>query len=148
MNVYNTSCEILFKLLFTEDITSECDFSSYSSDMISVVINPENALTPEINLMIHGKGCIIEFYSDNSFILYGRDICGGNRVPNKQMMKSVLNAIINKCSTIMTIREFIELAVCKVIDTKSELIGSCLDLSLGKLTTRTLFDLLDLNVKC
>lgn len=142
VNIYNTSGEVPFDLLFTKDITNECNFKSKSSDMISAVINPENAIAPKLNLKVHESEDVIGFYKDKSFILYGGDICGGHRIPNKQLMQNVLNTSIAKCDSMMTIKEFIELAGGTVTHELSKEIS--VDLSPSKLTSTTLFDVLEL----
>lgn len=142
VNIYNTTGEVPFDLLFTKDVTNECDFKSKSDDMISAVINPENAIAPKLNLKVHEKEEVIGFYKDNSFVLYGGDICGGHRVPNKQLMQNVLNASIKKCDSMMTIKEFIELAGGTVIHEFSKEIS--VDLSPSKVTSTTLFNILEL----
>lgn len=142
VNIYNTSGEVPFDLLFTKDITNECNFKSKSSDMISAVINPKNAIAPKLNLKVHESEDVIGFYKDKSFILYGGDICGGHRIPNKQLMQNVLNTSIAKCDSMMTIKEFIELAGGTVTHELSKEIS--VDLSPSKLTSTTLFDVLEL----
>ena len=142
VNIYNTSGEVPFDLLFTKDVTNECNFKSKSNDMISAVINPKNAIAPKLNLKVHEKEEVIGFYKDKSFIVYGGDICGGHRVPNKQFMQNVLNASLAKCDSMMTIREFIELAGGKVTSEFSKDLS--VDLSPSMLTSTTLFDVLDL----
>ena len=141
-NIYNTSGEVPFDLLFTKDITDECDFKSKSNNMVSAVINPENAIAPKLNLKVHEKEEVIGFYKDKSFVLYGGDICGGHRIPNKQFMQNVLNASIAKCDSMMTMKEFIELAGGTVTHEFSKEIS--VDLSPSKLTSTTLFDVLEL----
>lgn len=141
VNIYNISGEVPFDLLFTKDITNECAFSR-SKDMISAVINPNNAIAPKLNLKVHEKEEVIGFYKDKSFTLYGGDICGGYRIPNKQFMQNVLNASIAKCNPMMTIKEFIELAGGTVIHEFSKDVS--VDLSPSKLTATTLFDVLEL----
>ena len=142
VNIYNTSGEVPFDLLFTKDITNECNFKSKSDDMISAVINPKNAIAPKLNLKVHESEDVIGFYKDKSFILYGGDICGGHRIPNKQLMQNVLNTSIAKCDSMMTIKEFIELAGGTVTHEFSKDVS--VDLSPSKLTSTTLFDVLEL----
>lgn len=142
VNIYNTSGEVPFDLLFTKDIINECNFKSKSKDMISAVINPKNAIAPKLNLKVHESEDVIGFYKDKSFILYGGDICGGHRIPNKQFMQNVLNTSIAKCDSIMTIKEFIELAGGTVTHEFSKDVS--VDLSPSKLTSTTLFDVLEL----
>ena len=144
VNIYNVSGEVPFDLLFTKDITSECAFSK-SKDMISAVINPENAIAPKLSLKAHEREGVIGFYKDKSFVLYGGDICGGHRIPNKQLMQNVLNASIAKCDSMMTMKEFIELAGGKVTSEFSK--DSSIDLSPSRLTSTTLFDVLELHSK-
>ena len=144
-NIYNTSGEVPFDLLFTKDVTNECYFKSKSNDMISAVINPENAVAPKLNLKVHEKEEVIGFYKDRSFVLYSGDICGGHRVPNKQFMQNVLNASIAKCDSMMTMKEFIELAGGNVTREFSKEIS--VDLSPSKLTSTALFDVLELRSK-
>lgn len=141
VNIYNVSGEVPFDLLFTKDITNECAFSR-SKDMISAVINPNNAIAPKLNLKVHKKEEVIGFYKDKSFTLYGGDICGGHRIPNKQFIQNVLNASIAKVNPMMTIKEFIELAGGTVIHEFSKDVS--VDLSPSKLTATTLFDVLEL----
>ena len=142
VNVYNASGDVPFDLLFTKDVTNECNFKSKSKDMISAVINHENAIAPKLNLKVHEREGVIGFYKDRSFILYGGDICGGHRIPNKQFMQNVLNASIAKCDSMMNIKEFIELAGGTVTHDFSKEIS--VDLSPSKLTSTTLFDVLEL----
>jgi len=142
VNIYNTSGEVPFDLLFTKDITNECNFKSKSDDMISAVVNPKNAIAPKLNLKVHEREEVIGFYKDKSFILYGGDICGGHRIPNKQLMQNVLNTSIAKCDSMMTIKEFIELAGGIVTHEFSKDVS--IDLSPSKLTSTTLFDVLEL----
>lgn len=78
-------------------------------------------------------------------LLYSGDICGGRRIPNKQLMQNVLNASIAKCDSMMTIKEFIELAGGTVTHEFSKKIS--VDLSPSKLTSTTLFDVLELRSK-
>ena len=111
--------------------------------MISAVINHENAIAPKLNLKVHERECVIGFYKDRSFVLYGGDICGGHRIPNKQFMQNVLNASIAKCDSMMTIKEFIELAGGTV--THELLKETSVDLSPSKLAPTTLFDVLELH---
>lgn len=145
VNIYNTSGEVPFDLLFTKDVTSECDFKSKSNDMISAVINSENTIAPKLNFKVHEREEVIGFYKDKSLILYGGDICGGHRIPNKQFMQNVLNTSIAKCDSMMTMKEFIELAGGKVTSELSKDIF--IDLSPSKLTSTTLFDVLELHSK-
>ena len=145
VNIYNTSGEIPFDLLFTKDVTNECNFKSKSNDMISAVINPENAIATKLNLKVHEREEVIGFYKDKSFILYGGDICGGHRIPNKQLMQNVLNASIAKCDSMMTMKEFIELASGTVTHEFSKEVS--VNLSPSKLTSTTLFDVLELRSK-
>lgn len=142
VNIYNTSGEVPFDLLFTKDITNECNFKSKSNDMISAVINPKNAIAPKLNLKVHEKEEVIGFYKDKSFVLYGGDICSGHRVPNKQFIQNVLNTSLAKCDFMMTMREFIKLAGGTVTHDFSKEIS--VDLSPSKLTSTTLFDVLEL----
>ncbi len=142
VNIYNTSGEVPFDLLFTKDITNECNFKSKSNDMVSAVVNPKNAIAPKLNLKVHESEGVIGFYKDKSFILYGGDICGGHRIPNKQLMQNVLNTSIAKCDSMMTIKEFIELAGGIVTHEFSKDVS--IDLSPSKLTSTTLFDVLEL----
>jgi hypothetical protein len=142
VNIYNTSGEVPFDLLFTKDITNKCNFKSKSDDMISAVVNPKNAIAPKLNLKVHESEGVIGFYKDKSFILYGGDICGGHRIPNKQLMQNVLNTSIAKCDSMMTIKEFIELAGGIVTHEFSKDVS--VDLSPSKLTSTTLFDVLEL----
>lgn len=143
VNIYNTSIEVPFDLLFTKDVTNECNFKSKSKDMVSTVINPKNAIAPKLNLKVHEREEVIGFYKDKSFIVYGGDICGGHRIPNKQFMQNVLNASLAKCDSMMTMREFIELAGGKVTSEISKEIS--VDLSPSKLTSTTLFGVLELH---
>ena len=52
----------------TKDVTDECNFKSKSKDMISAVINHENAIAPKLNLKVHEREGVIGFYKDRSFI--------------------------------------------------------------------------------
>jgi hypothetical protein len=110
--------------------------------MISAVVNPKNAIAPKLNIKVHEREEVIGFYKDKSFILYGGDICGGHRIPNKQLMQNVLNTSIAKCDSMMTIKEFIELAGGTVTHEFSKDVS--VDLSPSKLTSTTLFDVLEL----
>lgn len=142
VNEYNTTGEVPFELLFTKDITPECVFTKYSHSMLSTVMNTENAIAPKINLKVHDKEEIIGFYYDRTFILYGGEIGGGNCVPKKKYMPSFTNAIFERCKSMMTLKEFIELGDGKVIITQQEKPESCIDLSIGNLTNTTLLNYL------
>lgn len=139
VNVYNTTGEIPFELLFTKDISSECYFKKNSDTMISSVINPENAIAPKINLKTHEKEEIIGFYNNKSFTLYGGELGGGHRVPKRDLMLNILNASYLRCISMMTMKEFIELGGGKVIDTKNEGLDY-IDLSMNNLTSTTFFN--------
>ena len=142
VNDYNTTGEVPFELLFTKDITSECEFKKDSQSMLSAVMDTENAIAPKINLKVHDKEEIIGFYYDRTFILYGGEIGGGHCIPKKKYMPSFVNAILERCKSMMTLKEFIELAGGKVIGTQQEKTESCIDLSIGNLTNKTIFELM------
>ena len=143
VNEYNISGEVPFELLFTKDITSECDFKKYSQSLILAVMNTENAIAPKINLKVHDKEEIIGFYYDRTFILYGGEIGGEHCVPKKKYMSSFVNATFERCKSMMTLKEFIELAGGKVIGTQQEKTESCIDLSMGNLTNKSIFELME-----
>lgn len=144
VNVYNTEGEIPFELLFTKDITSECDFESYSESMISAVINPENAIAPKLNLKTHKKEEIIGYYYNKSFILYNSQLGGGRRTPKRELMQNILDASFSRCNALMTVKEFIELAGGKVVKTIPNKVEQYIDLSVNNLTATTLFDIVNL----
>lgn len=142
VNEYNTTGEVPFELLFTKDITSECKFEKGSQSMLSAVMSTENAIAPKINLKVHDKEEIIGFYYDRTFILYGGDIGGGHCIPKKKYMPSFVNATFERCKSMMTLKEFIELSGGKVIGTQQEKTEFCIDLSIGNLTNKTIFELM------
>ena len=146
VNDYNTEGKIPFELLFTKDLCEESRFQ-YKTDneKVSAVINPVNAIIPIINLKMHKKEEVIGIYNNRTFTLYGGDIGGGHRCPNKKLIKNILNAIISKCEVMMTAKEFIELGGGKVVDKILEDMNSYIDFSICNLTSTTFIDLLNLN---
>lgn len=142
VNVYNTEGEIPFELVFTKDITSECNFCKNSDSVISAVMNPENFISPLIKLKTHSKEEMIGFYHDMSFILYGGEL-SRHSVPHKEFIRNMLNASMCRCEFMMTMREFIELAGGKVVSNSKNELKDYVDLSMDHLTNKTLINIVD-----
>lgn len=141
VNVYNTSGNIPYELLFTKDITDQCDFSRDSESMISAVVNPANAIAPSLKLHVHSSDEVIGYYCNRSFTIYGGGL-GGRRVPNTDLMIDALKASMCRCDNMMDISAIIELAGGTVTHRIPE-DGEYIDLSVGNLTSTTLFDVVD-----
>lgn len=142
VNAFNAQGAIPYELLFTKDLCDHCDFTAYSRDLVSAVVNPANAITPPIKLHMQSTNDIIGYYYNKSFTIYGGGL-GNARVPDKSRMIDVLKASICRCDNMMDIAEVISLAggiVTHEIPTDGH---EYVDLSVGALTSTTLFNVVD-----
>lgn len=141
-NTYNTSGDIPYELLFTKDITSECDFNRDSESMISAVVNPANAIAPALKLHIHAKDEIIGYYFNRSFTICGGGLGVKRRVPNRDLIVNALKASICRYDNMVNIEEIIGFAG-GIITHEIPRDRECIDLSMGSLTATTLFDVVE-----
>lgn len=143
VNVYNTSGNIPYELLFTKDITDQCKFSRDSKSMISAVVNPANAIAPSLKLHVYSSDEVIGYYYNKSFTIYGGGLGGNRRTPNTELMISALRASIDRCDNMMDISEIIKFAGGIVTHEIPVDNGEYIDLSMSNLTSTTLFDVVD-----
>ena len=139
----NNNDEVPFDLIITKDIIDLCYFKSKNYEFVSAVINPENAISPKINLTLHSKEELIGFYYKNTFTMYGGELGNKHCIPRRDLINNVLKTSFDRTNTMMRVKEFIELAGGKVVHSQDET-QQYIDLSLKNITTSTFFDLLEL----
>lgn len=142
VNDYTDYGDVPYEILFTKDITDECNFTSDVKELVSAVVNPANAIAPTLRLRMNGMDNTIGYYYNGSFTICGGSIGKNRRVPDKELMTQALQALMSRYEGIYTIQELITLAggtVVHQIPTEGEYV----DLRLSNLTASTLFDVVD-----
>lgn len=142
VNIFNASGNIPYELLFTKDVTNQCDFSRYSESMISAVVNPANAIAPSLKLHVHTSNEVIGYYYNKSFTVYGGGL-SSSRIPKTELTIDALKASICRCDNMLDISEIIELAGGTITHEPPSGNVEYVDLSINNLTSTTLFDVVD-----
>lgn len=131
-----------YEILFTKDITDECNFTSDVKELVSAVVNPANAVAPTLKLRMSGSDNTIGYYCDAAFTICGGNLSKTRRVPDKELAVQALQAFMARYESIFTIEDLITLAggtVVHQIPTEGEYV----DLRLSNLTASALFDVVD-----
>lgn len=142
VNDYTGYGDIPYEILFTKDITSECNFTSDVKELVSAVVNPANAIAPAIKLRMNGLDNTIGYYFNDAFTICGGSIGGHRRIPDRELMTQALQAFVARYESIFTIEDAIALAGGTVVH-QIPVEGEYVDLRLSNLTASTLFDVVD-----
>lgn len=142
VNDYTGYGDVPYEILFTKDITDECNFTSDVKELVSAVVNPANAIAPVIKLHMNGLDNTIGYCYGDAFTICGGDIGKSRRVPDKELMIQALQAFIARYESIFTIEDLITLAGGAVVH-QIPVEGEYVDLRLSNLTASTLFDVVD-----
>lgn len=142
VNDYTGYGDVPYEILFTKDITDECNFTSDVKELVSAVVNPANAIAPVIKLRMNGLDNTIGYCYGDAFTICGGDIGKSRRVPDKELMIQALQAFIARYESIFTIEDLITLAGGTVVH-QIPVEGEYVDLRLSNLTASTLFDVVD-----
>ena len=129
------------KVPFKVFLSNADDFKDRDDGMVDI----SKALTTPIDLRFDGETCrdmTIGYVNGTTFTVYGGNL-GHSIVPKRDLYADALKAIVNRCKSMMTIAEIIEMSGGTIVNELPEEETDVVDLSPENITETIIFKMVD-----
>lgn len=138
VNLYSGDHDCPFKVFL-----SAADDFRHSTGERKPMIDISKALSFPVELKFTNTNAMsIGFIIGKTFTFYGGNL-GSNIVPKADLYKNALNAIVNRCKTMISLNDIITLAGGKIVTELTEEMTDVIDLAPENITEQAIFKIID-----